>query len=112
MGSTLGYMKGIGEHGRRRRDYYTLFAFDFFVLSVLCFAALHWFLFLSHIPNPFPSCDHLSHTCLARLTVYQIVRCRFFFFFSSFTFFPFSFLLGLGLFILSVVGFLLIGRKS
>lgn len=92
MGSTLGYKKGIGEHGRRRRDYYTLFAFDFFVLSVLCFAALHWFLFLSLIPNPFPSCDHLSHTCLARLIVDQIVRCRFFFS-SSFHLpsFPFRF---------------------
>jgi len=49
MGSTLGYRKGIGEHGRQRRDYYTLFAFVFFVLLVLCFAALHWFLFFSHI---------------------------------------------------------------
>jgi len=106
MGSTFGYRKeGIGEHGRRRRDYYTLFAFDFFLCSQFCVLLLFiGSFFFSHIfPILFPSRDHLSHTYLLRLIVDQIVRCRFLFFFS-FPFFPFSFLPGLGLFILSVVG--------
>jgi len=103
MGSTLGYRKGIGEHGRQRRGYYTLFAFDFMCLRfyvLLLFIGsffLSFSLFLFHI-FPILSLSSSPFTYLSR-PVDQIVRCRLLLFYFIF-FFSFLFISFLSLFVL------------
>ncbi|KAG0124830.1 hypothetical protein HOY82DRAFT_174311 [Tuber indicum] len=94
MGSTLGYRNGTGEHGRRRRGYYTLFAFDFLrprFCGLLLFIGSFLFSFshsLSHSQS-FSLCDHLSHIYLALLIKLCAVAFFSSLFFSSFHFHSF-----------------------
>ncbi|CAZ82426.1 unnamed protein product [Tuber melanosporum] len=91
MGSTLGHRNGTGEHGRRRRDYYTLFAFDFLrprFCGLLPFIGSFHFSFshsLSHSQS-FSLCGHLSHIYLAPLIKLCAVAFFSSLFFSSFHF--------------------------